>query len=306
MIRTRVVIVLCSLWGFLLTLPSLAQRSVRPTLYNEIYGAADQRNRRLDLYLPEDAEAAIPVVMLLHGSPGDKNDFVSLGIPPIMVGEGYAVISVNYTTQFRLGLADTYCALGWIAAHAADYQFDVKRIALFGVSYGGYMSALLAGVDTRDAYMTDCPNSLPDDFKLAGVATNAGVFFASEEGIISYLESFPEPLQDLDPSELAAVVSQLRENPPNTWRDLDLPDSVRQVLVEYPIYWVNGSEPPHLLIHGVGDSVVPFEDAFDYGRVLAQNRVNVDLVIDRLVGHVPPPRVFDRELITFLHRIFES
>lgn len=97
----------------------------------------------------------------------------------------------------------------------------------------------------------------------------------------------------------------LRETAPNEWRNLDLPDIVRELIMIYPVYWVDGSEPPHLLIHGLGDSNVPYQQAYDYAQVLTDHRVNVQLVFDRLSGHVPPPRVFDRELEAFLYRIFD-
>lgn len=303
--RVRLVIVLCSLWAFVSAASVTAQRSTRPTLYNEIYGTETQRDRRLDLYLPEAVEEPMPIVVMLHGSPGDKGDFSSFGIPTLVVTEGYAAVGINYTTQFPDAVADTYCALGWIVAHAEEYHLDPSRIALFGVSYGGYVSALTVGIGAPQESMSDCPYSLPDDFELAGIATNAGVFFASVEGITNYLEERPEPLQEISETELRGSIDLLLDNPPDAWHTLDLPIAVKTLLWEYPIFWIDGDEPPFLIIHGTGDSNVPVKDAFDFGAVLAQNNVSVDLVIARSVGHVPPPRVFDLELMIFLGRIFD-
>jgi len=100
------------------------------------------------------------------------------------------------------------------------------------------------------------------------------------------------------------MVETLRETPPSEWRDLDLPDAVHTYLSYFPLYWANGNEPPHLLIHGIGDSIVPYEQSLDYAGVLLQQRINVEMVFNRLSGHVTPPRVFDAEMATFLKRIF--
>jgi hypothetical protein len=152
--------------------------------------------------------------------------------------------------------------------------------------------------------MTDCPNDIPDGYEFAGVITNAGVFDSFVEGIIGYLHEVPETL--ITSASLAEAESMLRENPPSQWRGLDLAQSIHGQLQYFPIYWVNGGEAPHLLIHGLGDSNVPYQESLEYARNLAENGISVQLVLDRLSGHVPALRVFDDEMATFLHRIFDE
>ena len=287
----------------LVSVPLSAQRSVRPTDYNVIYGGED-RSLRLDVYLPETGTAPYPVVLMFHGSPGDKSDVSRDGIVQIVHGEGYAAVSVNYTTRTPDYYADGFCALAWVFANADEYGFDTERIALFGVSFGGLVVAGMAAMDDGRWLLDDCPNSIPDGYEFEGVITNAGVFDVSVEGIIGFLHQVPETL--ITPISLAEAEPMLRENPPSRWRGLDLAQSVHGQLQYFPIYWVNGGEPPHLLIHGLGDSNVPYQESLEYARVLAENGINVQLMLDRLSGHVPAPRVFEDEMATFLHHIFDE
>jgi acetyl esterase/lipase len=299
----RYLLIFCLLLILIAVPLSAQQRNVRPTDYNVIYGG-ENRSLRLDVYLPEVGAPPYPVALMFHGSPGDKSELSRDGIVQIILNESYAAVPVNYTTLMPDFYADGFCALAWVYANAEAYGFDTERVALFGVSFGGLVVAGMAAMDDGRWTMEDCPNAVPDGYEFAGVIANAGVFDVFVEGIIGYL-------QQLDPSTvsveaLAEAEPVLRENPPSQWRGLDLAESVHGQLQYFPIYWVNGGEPPHLLIHGLGDSNVPYLESLEYARVLAENGINVQLVFDRLSGHVPAPRIFDQELATFLHRIFDE
>jgi acetyl esterase/lipase len=241
----------------------------------------------------------IPVIRI-----GSKYELSSAGIPQIILGEGYAAVSVEYTTEVPDDYRDGFCALAWVYANAGEYEFDTERIALFGVSFGGLVGSGMAAIDDGRWIMDDCPNSLPDGYGFRGVITNAGVFDASVEGIIGFLHQLDPEV--VSPEALAEAEPMLREYPPSQWRDLDLAQGIREQLQYFPIYWVNGGEPPHLLIHGLGDSYVPYQESLDYAHILIDNGISVQLVLDRLSGHVPATHVFDHEMATFLHRIFDE
>jgi acetyl esterase/lipase len=280
-----------------------AQRSARPTAYNVFYDPEGDRARLLDVYLPESGEAPYPVVLTFHGAGGDKTNENRDGIVPFMIEQGYAVVAVNYAVAIPEGNRDAACALAWVYANAEEQGFDRERIALYGTSFGGLVVTWMGAVDSLAPVLEGCPNTLPDDFRPSGVITNAGAQVPSLDDVLSFLESAPADTR-LILQTYPEVIEVLRDTPPSEWHTLELPDAMRTLLSSFPIYFVNGDEPPHLLVAGASDRSVPFTDALDYAAALAAVNVSVDVTIERLTGHVPPLRAFDRELATFLERIF--
>jgi acetyl esterase/lipase len=278
-----------------------AQQNLRPDAYDVPY---DSANHRLDIYLPDNSTPPHPVVMLFHGSPGNKDDFRLLGIPQLLMAQGYAAISVDYTTDLPGAYRDAFCALAWVYANTTRYTLDASKIALLGESYGGLTVAGTAAIDDPARFTADCPRTLPAAYQLSGVISISGVLLPAVDDILP--PQYPEQEWSGVRSETAAeILATLRATPPSEWHRLVLPEVVRAYLEQFPLYWVNGSEPPHLLVHGVADHEVPYRESLEYAGVLLEQGVYVQVVFDRLSGHVAPPRVFDQELVTFLRRIFD-
>jgi acetyl esterase/lipase len=291
---------------FSLVQPAAAQRSIRPNENNVPYGAPDQGGRVADIFLPEVGSPPYPVVLGFHGLGNEESELVQNGIPQIVTGAGYASVSVRYRTRLPEAYADALCALAWVYASAETYGFDAARIALYGVSFGGLTVATTAAIDQPEQFMTDCPHTLPDDYAVAGVVTNAGRFVASAEAVLGDpFQNAYDIVKDVPLDTINQTYQTLAESAPGAWRSLDLPEPFHVALGYYPIYWVGSGDPPHLLIHGIGDSTVPYTDSLDYAAVLTASRVDVQLIFDRLSGHTVPPRIFDREMAIFLDRIFE-
>ena len=284
----------------LLVSTATAQIETRPSAYAVLYGAPDEGGRRLDVYVPEDLEAPYPVVLAFPGSGGDKADIAVFTIPDIAARAGAATVAVSYATDDPLAAyADAYCALAWVQTHGAEYGLDPSRIVTFGHSYGGLPATMLGVQQDAAALAGDCPHDAPDPASVLGVVTVAGVLLGS----VGALEAFdPEaPVwQNADSAEL------LRATPPEDWLALDLPAEQREFLSQWPMTWINEEDPPHLLIHGGEDTIIPFENSFAYAEILTRNRVNATVVTDHYSGHAPPPFTYDRELIVFLERAFED
>jgi acetyl esterase/lipase len=127
------------------------------TFENLVYADRSPRNV-LDLVLPEGAERP-PLVVFIHGGAfrmGDKSD--SAPERRALVEAGFAVASVNYrySTEaiWPAPLDDLKSAFGFLRAGADRLGFDGSRIASFGPSAGGHLSAsigiaLSASPDTR-------------------------------------------------------------------------------------------------------------------------------------------------------------
>jgi hypothetical protein len=111
---------------------------------------AEQSNaQKLDIYLPEEGKGPFPVILSVHGGAflgGDKRDGQLI---PMLKGleKGYAIVSINYRLSgeatWPAQILDCKAAVRWIRAHAGDYKLDPERIAAWGGSAGGHLSAVL-------------------------------------------------------------------------------------------------------------------------------------------------------------------
>lgn len=116
--------------------------------------------QKLDIYLPSQGVKPYPVIVWMHPGgffEGDKSgggtvdplvlvDMKNLVSP--MLARGYALVAINYRlsheAHFPSLVCDAKAAVRWIRANAARYGFNPEKIASWGSSAGGYLSAFLA------------------------------------------------------------------------------------------------------------------------------------------------------------------
>ena len=121
------------------------------TLENlSIAGPGDAPDVPLRIYRPEAQAGVVPAILHIHGGGFVIGDLDSeLGICLALCRNlGIVVVSVDYRlapeTPYPGGLEDCYCALNWMHDNTAELQIDPARIALFGQSAGGGLSAATA------------------------------------------------------------------------------------------------------------------------------------------------------------------
>jgi acetyl esterase/lipase len=110
---------------------------------------ADRSERNvLDIYLPEGVQNP-PLVVWIHGGAfkmGDKKNPEGLRA---FLDAGFAVASINYRFSneavWPAQLEDLKDAFSFLRAHGGKYGYDASRVASFGASAGGHLSAM-AGI----------------------------------------------------------------------------------------------------------------------------------------------------------------
>ncbi len=116
------------------------------------YGVAGDRTLRLDLYLPEGPapSGGFPVILAIHGGGWRGGSRTSYGqMMSRFARHGVAVAAVDYrlsrpgAPSWPGNLDDLQAALGWLHAHAGEYDLDPHRVAAVGASAGGHLAALL-------------------------------------------------------------------------------------------------------------------------------------------------------------------
>jgi dipeptidyl aminopeptidase/acylaminoacyl peptidase len=250
--------------------PARAQSGLLPAYPDVPYVPdGDPTKHVLDIYLPE-GEGPFPALMMIHCNGCSKWDYAPQA--EVLAEKGYATVTIEYRDISRsapLGpVQDSFCALAWLVDNGADYQIDPNRIAVFGHSLGGYPAAMIGTVDDPALFLDQCPSDLPEDYQVSGVIVYAGAL-------------------------------QLVDSAPQAWRDLDM--DLEQLT---PTYWIDGTEPPFLILHGMNDTRIPIDVSEQFAAAL--EAAGDDVQFMRIPGAGHGIRIYQRVSSPEVDSVFES
>lgn len=208
------------------------------------YGIApDGTELLLDLLLP-DLPGPRPGVLYLHGGGwenGARSDALYPWINPPLAANGFITASATYrltgTAPFPAQIHDAKAAVRWLRANANRYGLDPDRIGVWGDSAGGHLAALL-GTSAAVA-------ELEGDSGTPGVssAVQAVVPRCAPTNLVGDLPLGLEP-------DIPRVLDKLFAVDRDHWAPL-----------ASAVTHAGPDAPPHLLVHGTADGVVPFSQA---------------------------------------------
>lgn len=191
-----------------------------------------------DFYVPEDVENP-PVIMWIHGGGWkDLNRKWCLVFP--QTERGYAVCSVDYRYSdeavFPAQMLDLKDALLFVKESGRLYGYDESRVILAGDSAGGHLCSLL-GVSAGNKDW----EKQEGDYRVSAVVDFCG------------------------PCRLGEVAGEERED--HTVIDQLLGTNGERKLIKgrgalaSPITYIDGTEPPFLILHGSVDPTVPPDES---------------------------------------------
>ena len=114
------------------------------------YACRDGQPLLLDAFLPPVVSGKAPGIVVVHGGRWSQQDKRALASESAALAlEGFAVFPINYRMYNGMSalpsqLQNVRTAIRWIRANADRFGVDANRIALFGGSAGGHLSALAA------------------------------------------------------------------------------------------------------------------------------------------------------------------
>ena len=269
---------------FLAKEPEIDVTQFRKVLLDLAY-ANQSPNQILDIWYPDNEMDAYPVVVLFHGGAfgtGHKRSFyISSMAKPVL--QGYAVVTVEYRlyseANWPAQLIDAKAAIRYLRAHAAEFQLDPNRIAVWGNSAGGCVTQLLA---------TTADNPDMDDLTVgenASSAVQAAIAWYSVNDFVTQEQFTTDTcvLRDASGASDGMVPEDARgSDSPLTkvlgYNPLYYPE---KAVIQSPISYVDESCPPMLLQHGTGDMIVDYhQSVYMYKKVSAicgEDRVKLDL-----------------------------
>jgi acetyl esterase/lipase len=229
----------------------------------------------LDLALPNESHAGpSPLIVVIHGGgwiEGDKSSFASdtYGVPGNIVDFarlGFAAATINYRLSkeapYPAALEDCRAAIRWLREHAAEYQFDSKRIGAYGNSAGGHLALLLGLIEDP----ADRGKALEQSSRVQAAASDSGPI---------------DLLADYRNGAIRTVIGRFMGGSP---------EGARLALFEQasPGHYVSAKGPPLLLIYGEADAQVDVKTADRFVAALGEaGRKDVTYLRLAHVDHCP-------------------
>ena len=182
----------------------------------------EMARQRLDIYRPDRPAPGAPVVVVFYGGSwqeGNKDGYRFVG--QALASRGITAVIPDYRlypeVTFPAFVEDGADAVAWTRAHIADYGADPDNLFLAGHSAGAHIAAMLAVA--------------PDYLKADGVPQSAIRGLIGMAGPYDFLPIVDPTLKTIFAPESAWPRTQ-------------------------PIHFVDGREPPMLLLHGEADETV--------------------------------------------------
>lgn len=210
----------------------------------------DRTNLKLDVYTPNGARNA-PVVVFFFGgrwSSGDKETYKFVG--QALASRGFVAVIPNVRlypeVRFPQFIGDGARALKWTRAQIATYGGDPAKLFVMGHSSGAHIAAMLA---LNEEYLKDVGGSRT---WLRGMIGLAGPY--------DFLPITAPDLRDLF-------------GPPEAFARTQ------------PVFFVDGQNPPLLLMHGEDDEVVPVGNTHKLAQAVTRRGGPVETVLYESLSH---------------------
>jgi acetyl esterase/lipase len=211
----------------------------------------DKLGLKLDVHRPLAQSGKPPIAVFFYGGSwrsGSRDDYAFVGAA--LARSGITAVIPDYRVfpqgRFPDFEFDAAHAVRWAFDHAAGLGGDPHRIFLIGHSAGAHIAALLA-TDRR---------------YLAGV----GIAPTDLAGVIGI--SGPYDFLPLTDPDLIEVFGEAEDWP-----------------ASQPVNFVDGDEPPFLLLHGLEDRVVWPRNSQSLQSKLHDNHVSAQLITYPEIGH---------------------
>jgi len=202
--------------------------------------ASDGSKLELDAWTTGQGNAGAlrPAILMVHGGGWKFGNRSSTPRWNLWLNElGYEVFDVEYRmpppARWLEEVGDVKAALGWIAAHAAEYHVDPERISIMGGSAGGNL-AMLAAYSVGDS-------TLPPSIDVPRVWVKTVInFYGPSDMTLLYRNC---PSKDVPPA-MVEYIGGSPEQVPDRYRALS------------PLSHVGSGTPPTITFLGTLDRLV--------------------------------------------------
>jgi acetyl esterase/lipase len=238
------------------------------------------RPLKMDIWLPRQATAPVPLVVWVHGGAfqlGDRRELPPTFAPDsvfrLLNEAGIACATVDYRhcleAPFPAQLHDLKAAVRYLREFAEDLGVDPERFGAWGESAGGHLVALLGLTGGRE----DLHGGLGAQGHASGVSAVVDFYGVSSLVDIPPMNT-PEGL--FPPALTAAVPPGMPLQP--EYMLVGGSDDPALLAAASPVSYVTAGAAPFLLIHGDRDGLVPHSQTDLLATALAGAGVEHEVV----------------------------
>ena len=228
-----------------------------PTMADVQVAHIDDLGKPMDLksnvWLPAAKGAATPLILYIHGK-GGSYKITGDRVAQMVTGlteKGFAVATIDYRLSGRMPamLMDTKAYIRFFRAHAAQYNIDPNRVAIWGVSRGGNLAAMLGVSGDVKALEGDTGGNTSQSSKLNASVIESPLTDMFVNTDVKAASIFNDYLGTNDAQSMAVVTA---------WRKHDTASpvwaQVEKIQQTNPVNYIAKDSPPALLICAAGDT----------------------------------------------------
>ena len=228
---------------------------------NITYAEAGNKQLLLDLYMPANIKKPF-LIIWVHGGAwqsGSKEN------PPLLP-QGYALASIDYRLSteaiFPACIYDIKAAVRFLRGNAKKYGYRADKITLWGSSAGGHLVALAGTTNNDDYYEGNLGSYIKESSSVQLVMD----FYGPTNFLTILGQSTPHGLDVRIPA-LKLLLGKPVE---------DVPELARKAS---PVFQVDSSDPPMLIVHGDQDPQVPVNQSLELMAAYKKDSLQVQLEI---------------------------
>jgi acetyl esterase/lipase len=253
-------------WGLVLISALSAQDENQSTsdytvVANVQYCTGGGKPLLMDVFVPRKRfHRPTPTILWLHGGGWERGDKNGSSGARFLALAGFVTASIYYRlsgeANFPADIEDCKCAIRYLRANALRYEIDPSRIGIAGASSGGHLALLAGTADER-----------------AGLEGSGGWPMVSSrvKAVVSYYgpTDFRTMGADFGTRAQAAITKLL-----------GVPFQVNPDAYSHasPITYISSDDPPILMVHGDGDTLVPFSQSERMREAYLRAGLKADLV----------------------------
>jgi len=190
-------------------------------------------------------------------------------VPKVFVANGIATASLDFRqsteARFPAAVHDIKAAIRFLRAKAPQYGYRIDRIAIGGSSSGGHLAALVGVTNGHKELEGTVGKYLEQSSSVQAIVD----YFGASNLTTILTQSTPFGLNMRRPA-LERLLGALPEN------------NKELALLASPVFHVDRSDPPLLLLHGDQDPQMPINQAHELDG--AYKKLGLDVYFDVLYG----------------------
>ncbi len=254
------------------------------------YARAAGKPLLLDLYLPAEPSSA-PLLVWVHGGGWEAGSKASMPLG-LLVERGYSIASLDFqpasAAPFPGQVHQIKAAIRFLRAGAARYGYDATRIGILGASSGGHLAALV-GVTNGDGALE---GSIGDHLERSSAVQAIVSFFGASNLTTILAQSTPYGLKVRQPA-LHRLLGGLPDEAPAMAR------------LASPVFHVDASDPPLLLLHGDQDPQMPINQSHELAGAYESAGLVAPFVVVHGAAH-GGPQFFDHQRLTIVAEFLDA